>query len=162
MKIWKKMLSIMLARGRIKIKKHLYLLTIFSVCFIALLLSAVTVSATDTVASGTCGTEGDNLTWTLDSEGVLTISGSGAMEDYYEQNEAQPWEDGRYDIKSVIVNSGVTSIGKHAFFECPNLTSVNINGSVVSIGFGAFEECRNLTSIEIPNGVKSIGACAFF
>ena len=65
---------------------------VLAVLMIASLLPATALAAdSDIVASGTCGAEGDgsNLTWTLDSEGVLTISGSGDMHDY--GSSGAPW-----------------------------------------------------------------------
>ena len=93
---------------------------VLAVLMIASLLPATALAA-DVVKSGTCGAEGDgsNLTWTLDSEGLLTISGSGAMYDYYNY---VPWDGSR--IKSVEITEGVTSIGNKAFSRCTSLTSV--------------------------------------
>ena len=116
--------------------------------------------AADTVASGTCGAEGDNLTWTLDSEGVLTISGTGAMEDYSSYRYV-PWYANCDSIKTVSIGSGVTSVGTDAFFYCRNLTGVMIPDSVTSIGDFAFQNCSSLTDITIPKSVTSIGGSAF-
>lgn len=113
--------------------------------------------AADTVASGTCGAEGDNLTWTLDSEGVLTISGTGAMKDF----TAAPWYNNKDSIKTVAIGNGVTNIGASAFYDCRKLTSVYISDSVTSIGNSAFGNCSSLTGIIIPNGVTNIGDSAF-
>ena len=62
-----------------------------------LIFSTIVVSA-ETVANGTCG---DNLNWTLDDEGTLTISGTGAMTDWYNLLDA-PWYKNASIIKSVI------------------------------------------------------------
>ena len=106
--------------------------------------------------SGTCG---PNLTWTL-QDSVLTISGSGNMNDYYSWNGA-PWYSYRQSITSVTIGNSVTSIGKSAFEDCSGLTSVTIGNSVTSIGNSAFNDCSNLTSVTIPNSVTSIGHSAF-
>ena len=114
--------------------------------------------AADVVAEGTCG---ENLTWTLDSEGTLTISGTGAMTDYsYDPNA--PWFNSRSSIKSVIIENGVTSIGNYAFYFCSNLASVTIPNSVTSIGDQAFYSCNKLANVTIPDSVTSIGDSAFF
>ena len=115
-----------------------------------------TVWAAEIVDSGTCG---ENLTWTLDSEGKLTISGTGEMEDY--NVFGFPWYGKRSSVKTVEIRSGVTSIGKYAFYYCNSLTSVAIPDSVTSIGGGAFHGCSSLTSVAIPNSVTSIGVWAF-
>ena len=100
---------------------------------------------------------GDNLTWTLDDEGTLTISGTGKM---YDLNvEYLPCN--KKDVRSIIIEPGVTSIGGAAFGGCSNLTSISIPTSVESIGRSAFDDCDSLSSIIIPAGVKEIGEYAF-
>ena len=124
---------------------------------LTLLLAVAASVGTMFAQSGTCG---DNLTWNL-TGGVLTISGTGAMNDY--SGTSAPWYSYSYriSIKSVIVENGVTSIGNHAFYKCSNLTSVTIPNSVTSIGEYAFSYCTGLTSVTIPNSVKSIREYAF-
>ena len=132
---------------------------VLAVLMIASLLPATALAA-DIVDSGTCGAEGDgsNLTWTLDSEGVLTISGSGDMRDY---DYSSPWYENGNQIQSVFMANGVTSIGNFAFNECTSLTSMTIPDSVTSIGNGAFKGCTSLTSVTIPGSVTRIGVGAF-
>lgn len=127
---------------------------------LAMLLTMMPVSAlaADIEYSGTCG---DNLTWTLDSEGVLTISGTGNMEDYLTGLTSPPWR-GHRGLVSVIITDGVTSIGENAFTSCDSLTSITIPDSVTSIGQFAFWRCTSLTSITIPDSVTSIGELAFW
>ena len=109
-------------------------------------------------ASGSCGT---NVTYTFDSStGTLTIQGSGAMTNYYPYSVA-PWSSYENDIKTVIIEDGVTSIGYLAFSDCSGLTSVTIPNSVTSIGNQAFQGCSGLTSVTIPNSVTRIGYDAF-
>ena len=81
------------------------------------------------VESGKCG---DNVTYTLDSDGLLTISGSGDMYDWSESQN--PIFNHKYAIRKVIIENGVTSIGEEAFFDCYNLKSITIPNSVTSIG----------------------------
>ena len=117
-----------------------------------------------TVASGECGANGDNLTWSLNSVGILTISGAGAMRDYLD-NEGFvvpiPWADYAARIKEVIIENGVTSIGTTVFDHCEELTLLTIPDSVVNIGSLAFFGCKKLSSLTIPAGVESIGDYAF-
>ena len=110
--------------------------------------------------SGTCGDNGSNVTWKLTEDGILTISGTGAMIDYGDDKSYRktPWRD--YFIESVRIDEGVTSIGGWAFTNCV-LTSVMIPDSVTSIACGAFSECRSLASVTIPDSVTSIGGYAF-
>ncbi|MCD7801724.1 MAG: leucine-rich repeat domain-containing protein [Clostridiales bacterium] len=113
----------------------------------------------DVVSSGTCG---DNATYTLTSDGVLTISGTGAINDY-----AFTIVDGsgfteRDSIVTVIIEYGITSIGESAFQGCTSLTSVTIPDSVTSIGYQAFGYCTSLASVTIPDSVNSIGKYVFW
>ena len=113
----------------------------------------------DFVDSGTCG---ENLTWTLTEDGVLTISGEGPMENYYYDNAPRaPWYDFRNDIFKVIIEDGVTTIGDAAFEYCGALMEVTIRGSITTIGNGAFFCCNDLAEITIPNSVTRIGDGAF-
>ena len=130
---------------------------------LALVLAAtllpVQVWGATVVASGNCGEQGNNVKWSLDSDGVLTISGKGKMEDWSSISYV-PWKANQQKIKRVVIDSGVTSIGGWAFYFHSILTSVTIPDSVTSIGVNAFASCSSLTSITIPDGVTSIGAAA--
>ncbi|MBQ6723503.1 MAG: leucine-rich repeat domain-containing protein [Paludibacteraceae bacterium] len=122
-----------------------------------LLLAVAAGIGTMFAESGTCG---ENLTWDL-TDGVLTISGTGAMKDYDYYSKSSPWYYKKSSITSVTIGTGVTSIGSYAFYECYGLTSVTIPNSVTYIGGSAFYECRGLTSVTIPNSVTYIGDGAF-
>ncbi len=116
--------------------------------------------AADVVHSGSCG---ENLTWTLDSDGLLTISGSGEMRDWeLVDNEYSPWYNYRRLIKTVVIANGVTSIGRRAFDGYTKLTSVEISDSITNIGCEAFYDCVKLTSVNFPDGVTSIDHNAFY
>ena len=106
--------------------------------------------------SGTCG---DNLQWKLTDEGVLTITGTGEMQDWH-KSKPSPWHADK-SVKQVIIGDGVTTIGSSAFSDCDSLTSVTIPNSVTTIGSSAFELCFSLTSVTIPNSVTTIGSSAF-
>ena len=110
------------------------------------------------VESGKCG---ENVFWSLDDKGVLTISGTGKMYDYDSWYSYSPFYQ-RDDIMSVIIKSGVTNIGECAFYNCTSLKSVTIPSSVTSIGKSAFSGCEKLISVTIPSSVTSIGGEAFF
>ena len=149
-------------KEEIIMKKQFAFLRRFTALMLALcMLTALTaeIFAADIVASGYCGGEGDgkNLTWTLDSEGTLTISGKGKMKNYGYYSD--PWV--RSSVKCVSIDSGVTCIGDYAFYDCTNLTGVTIPSSMTSIGESAFEFCSSLMSITIPGSVTSIGEGAF-
>ena len=133
---------------------------VLAVLMIASLLPA-TALAVDIVDSGTCGAEGDgsNLTWTLDSEGVLTISGTGAIKNYF-WNDAAPWKN--QGVKRAVITSGVTHIGTLAFYGCTDMTDITIPDSVTEIYIDAFSFCSSLTSVVIPDSVTRIDREAFY
>ena len=105
---------------------------------------------------GSCG---ENLTWELDDDGVLTISGTGSMTDFEAYNA--PWYRHRTLIETAVIQHGVTSIGEYAFYECSSLTRVTIPNSVTSIREGSFNRCSSLSGVTIPNSVTSIEKGAF-
>ena len=109
--------------------------------------------------SGSCG---ENCTYSFDSAtGILTISGTGDMTGYTTESDELPWASYNTDIKSVVIENGITSIGDYVFFNCSSLTSITIPNSVTSIGEYVFAQCKSLTSITIPDKVLRIGENAF-
>ena len=135
---------------------------------LTLVLSVGSVSAAEPtiVDSGNCGKDGSNVTWTLDSAGLLTISGTGEMADYESKTDSAsgeeittaPWGN---QAKTVVIEDGVTGIGNAAFYGCSGLTSVTMGSKVTSIGESAFCGCTGLTGIVLPSSVTSIGEYAF-
>lgn len=119
--------------------------------------------AAEIVESGICG---ENMTWTLDSEGTLTISGAGDMEDFELAASSRPW--GRYlsNIEAIVIQNGITSIGDYAFSIVTNsdndyIKSVSIPSSVTRIGDNAFRNCGGLENITISDNVTEVGKGAF-
>ena len=109
------------------------------------------------IATGICG---DELVWTLDNDGTLTISGTGAMYDYASHSDV-PWKDNRSAIKKLIFEDSVTTIGDYAFIYCDGLVDVAIPDKVTTIGKFAFYKCRGLKNVTIGNGVEVIGVSSF-
>lgn len=107
------------------------------------------------IASGSCG---ESTTWSYDSEGTLTISGTGAMEE-------SAWEDYEDDsvseIKKVVVEDGVTKIHEDAFSYYEELVSVELADSVEEIEECAFNSCENLETVKFSKNLKTIGLHAF-
>ena len=160
-----------------KAYKHIFSLLVV----VAITLVFIPTFKVNAASSGTCG---DNLTWTLDDEGTLTISGTGAMWDFKKISDTPTWYDERKSINNVIISDGVTSIGNFAFYNCTNMENISIPDTVTSIGMyafgfsglvdeviipdgvtlidiGVFLYCSNLTSITISNSVTSIEYNAF-
>lgn len=137
-------------------KSLLYMLIL---CMILCILPNHIAAAT----SGSCGT---NVTWSLDASGTLTISGSGSMKDYsFETGTGSVsalWRgSSSSQIKKIIVESNVTSIGTYAFATLPNLKSVELPETLKTIGLHAFHGCTALETITIPSSVTSIENYAF-
>jgi len=105
---------------------------------------------------GTCG---ENLTWLLDAEGILTIFGTGAMSNY--SFSEIPWSGQRDSVKKIVLEHGVASIGDNAFADCGNLNSITLSETITTIGSYAFFGCSNLNNIAIPKSIAAIGTYAF-
>ena len=129
--------------------------------------------------SGICG---EQLTWTLDGQGVLTIRGNGTMTDYSDENPS-PWE--AQKVRKVVIEEGITGIGANAFYYCTkmaeavlpqslktigdyafswcgSLKEIAFSQNLTGIGKNAFYECTGLTELSVPGTVKSIGTKAFY
>lgn len=121
----------------------------------------LTSYAATVVISGTTG----NVSYSLDSDGVMTLSGSGATANYTQLgNLTRPWYSKRSSIKSVVIEEGVTGIGNYAFYNCTNIETVIFNGNstVATIGEAAFYKCTGTTYwLNLPASVTSIGKNAF-
>ena len=149
-----------------KTRKIRLLSALLAVAMLFALMPTAAFAATE-VASGTCGAEGSNLTWTLDSDGTLTISGTGAMKEYEDYTQ-RPWVAHKNDIKKVVIGEEVTTIGKHAFEDCSQLSTVKLpqKGKLQKIGFNAFGyltpgSAPIITEIVIPASVEEIAPYAF-
>ena len=127
-------------------------LLVLLVCFFALPENVQAAEAT----SGTCG---DDLTWTFDSAGVLTISGTGPMTDY--KKGKTPWYGFKDEIYSVVIEEGVTTIGTYSLEYLKNMTSISIANTVTTIRPCALSFCLALEDITIPSSVTTIEAYAF-
>lgn len=145
---------------------------LFAVCLLCLLSCSSALAATDVIASGDCGANGDNVTWELTADGVLTINGSGEMKDYYyyigtidsngnpiDISTDIPWNAYIVQIQSVIIDSNITYI--NGFAGLPNLKEVIIPNGVTNIGRTAFTWCTNLEKIILPSSIINIGDNAF-
>lgn len=134
-------------------KKH-----ITRLLFAALLLLALCIGAS---AAGTSGKCGPSAYWSFDSStGTLTISGSGAMEDYEYGNEF-PWMDYRNSIQTIVIGDQITQIGRNAF-PWTACSTIQFGKSVRSIGAEAFSGCRNLNGdLTLPDSVQIVGDSAF-
>lgn len=125
-------------------------------CLILMMFATIVVSA-QTIASGQAGTK---LTWTLDSTGVLTISGEGDIPSYTSYT-GTPWYKNRASITSIVISEGVGRIGDRAFYRCSNIETVSFPQTLTAIGNYAFRDCSALVEAEIPDGVTTIGNYAF-
>lgn len=136
-KMWKKMIAMLLV--------------------VIMIGGAAPLTVSAETASGTCG---EKVTWAFDTwDGTLTISGEGDMEEYDEYSV--PWISFRDQIRTAVIQQGVTSIGAWSFGYCTYLTSVTIPNSVEKIGRFAFCWCEHLTHAVVPYGVVCIEMGAF-
>ncbi len=123
----------------------------------------IAVSADVTIVSqGNCGANGDNVTYKLYSDGLLEITGTGAMMDDTSWGGSMPWCADRESITSVTISEGVTYIGDFAFYNCRYLVTASIPSSVTNIGDYAFYQCYELTTANLSDNVTVIGERAFY
>ena len=144
----------------------IFAMALILVLTLVLIVGSVSAAEPTIVDSGNCGKDGSNVTWTLDSAGLLTISGTGEMADYESKTDSAsgeeittaPWGN---QAKTAVIGDGVTGIGAAAFYGCSGLTSVTMGSNVTSIGESAFRGCTGLTGIVLPGSVTGIGEYAF-
>ncbi len=118
------------------------LLCLLFVC--GLLVAAL--SARAVAAEGSCGA---GLSWNLDENGTLTVSGTGQMDDWY--SDSMPWASYKKLVTAVVIEDGVTGIGTSAFEGFTKLQKVTIGKDVAHIGSHAFEGCTGLTQVHISD-----------
>lgn len=140
-------------------KKRTFYVVVTVMMFFSLLLlhNPKSVDAASNVAGGECGS---TMEWYLSTEGVLTIEGSGTMNNW-SWSDKVPWHLYRDQIKKVVIKKGVTDIGHFAFRDCHNLTAVELPNTITVIGGDAFRNCTALKSISLPSAVTDIGGWAF-
>lgn len=165
-------------------KRFVSLLLAISMILSLMPVSAVTAFAEDEnsgavkiIDKGNCGADegGENLKWTLDNNGVLTISGSGAMKDYtWDENVRLDWYVSyKKDIRSVVLDNRITHIGNYAFDKCTNIESVRYTGytgnagvalpeSVTTIGVHAFSDTGVTGTLKLPEHLTEIDSSAFY
>ncbi len=105
---------------------------------------------------GSCG---ENISWELDYDGTLNITGTGEMNSYGLLDS--PWSKYRDEITNVIIEDGVESIGSYAFNECNKLAKVRLPEGLKSIGVAAFHDCP-IKNLYIPNTVVTIEPSSFY
>lgn len=167
-----------------KTRKLRLVSALLAVAMMLALLPTAAFAEDSTTIKYDCGENGNNVIATLDTvTGTLTISGTGKMADY--DKNPKPWADQMDNIKHLVVEDGVTSIGNNAFSDCTalkdvdlskasslktiktsfprcsGLESVKLNEGLVEIGGSAFNSCKNLKKIHIPSTVTAIGGYCF-
>lgn len=146
-------------------KRLVSLLLAFSMMLTFLPVGAVTAFAEDPEWS--CGANASNIVTAHfnSASGTLTFSGEGAMENYQTMHFVAPWKEISNQIKKIVIENGVTSIGSNAFYQCSDMQAtldLSDAKALTSIGNNAFYGCKKLTgSLEIPDSVTEIGAEAF-
>ncbi len=125
----------------------------------ALILALVCVLSLLPVTAYAVGGSTGDLKWELNGS-TLEIKGSGAMPNYTDANMA-PWYNMADSVKTVVIKSGVQTIGDLAFYGCVNLTGISVPDSIVSIGNRSFKGCASLSRITLPAGVTGIGEACF-
>ena len=110
-----------------------------------------------TVLNGRCG---DDIVWSLSTDGKLTINGTGSMYNY-DNDSLPPWYSYREQVNDLQVIGSVSSIGRGAFYDCA-FSTVSLNSKITEIGDYAFKDCNSLWYITLPNNLQSIGEYCFY
>lgn len=114
------------------------------------------------IASGTI--TGTDLTWAIDAEGTLIISGSGAMPTLTASTYDDIWwraSKYSHQVKAIVIEEEVTDIGAYAFYNMQSVEHVRILGAIQGIGAGTFDKCYNLQSVQLPDTLTNIEKFAF-
>ncbi len=143
-------------------KKITSLIIVFSM--LVAMLACFDVSTAFAATNGNCGANfgGTNAKWSLNtSTGVLTISGKGATKDCGNVGSNQaPWKDSRDKIKSIVVEDGITALGRYMFYKCEVAESVSLPSTLTAIGdtkfleYGTFVDCKALTNVTFLQSFK--------
>ena len=128
---------------------------ILAVCLLFGCVPAVSAAAVR------AGKAGPDAVWQLSDEGVLTVTGSGRIYDYFVDSDPYLSEH-KGDIFAICIEDGITAVGDNAFYECTNAQTVDLPGSLTSFGRAAFSFCLSLRSVDIPEGVTVLPTDLFF
>ena len=137
-------------------KKTRFLSLLLTAALLCSMLSGLTLSAGAAETSGKCG---DNASWSF-SNGTLTISGSGSVQTL-DLMMGKLWAPYVPQIRSVVVQSGITEIGSLAFSSASQLTRVSLPNTLKSLGDMAFAYCASLQSITLPDSITNMGGGVF-
>ena len=148
-----------------KIRKLLF--SLLAVCLVLVLLPGR--ASAETIDGGYCDAN-DQVIWTVDSDGTLTVSGTGVMDDFYEYSVDSNgdyvlfryWNDWAGVVTRVVIEEGVTYVGANAFLDFPFVEEVVLADSVERIGMRAFQNCDSLTTIVWGDGLVETGLQAFY
>ena len=116
-------------------------------------------SGSEFLKSGFCGdtsdgTDGKNLSWVLDDDGTLTITGTGKMAEKAFNYDLR--------IKNVIIGEGVENVGAYAFNQCGSIETVSFPDSLTEICERAFYQCTKMTSFNMPQNIEYFGQESFY
>lgn len=145
------------------LKKAKRLRSIITLLAFVLTITFASISVKAEKLTGYCGAEGneENVRWSLDDEGKLTVSGTGDMADYsLEQDKQSPWYDERKSVTKIQIE-GITKVGDYSFYDCNERELVFLDDNLIEIGSYAF--CKNiyLPTFKLPSSLKIIGDYAF-
>ena len=109
--------------------------------------------------TGKCGA---NITWELDDNMTLTLSGSGGTWNYWTESSQSPFYSLADKIKKVVIKDGITGLGDYLFYNCSLISAVEFPNSLSTIGRGLFSCCSSLKSISLPNNLSKLGSGVFY
>ncbi|MDO5435742.1 MAG: leucine-rich repeat protein [Clostridia bacterium] len=116
----------------------------------------VTVLPANTAAYGNVT---GSISWMLTDDGTLILAGTGATGSF--SSSEAPWNEYLADIRKVIIQEGITSVGDDVFPAMPGLTELTLPSTVTSVGMRNFMNCTSLETLSLPEGLTGIGHFSF-
>ena len=129
-----------------------FILTIALLITITYTQAPITVFGEENIDQGKCGTKASYI---IDSQGTLTISGSGEV-------TSHNWTDYNEEIKKIVIEYGITSLPTMAFYQVKNATDVVMPDSIKVIPPEAFQDCVSLSNVTFPKKLNKICRSAFW
>lgn len=127
--------------------------------FVMTLFTSININAAVIDSGNLLGDK--NITWTLDDDGTLTITGTGDMPDA--TSSALPFKDMNSNIKSIVIEGDITSVGNYVFYELTNVTTLTITAPITHTGNYSFAYCTSLSKIDFTNRdyITTVGEASF-
>lgn len=111
------------------------------------------IADNEPLMEGKCG---ENVTFSLSKQGVLTLRGTGNTYDYHSGKQA-PWMEKVNYVKEIVIEEGIERLGNQIFANCTKVKTVTLPEGLTATGGRIFNKCSSLTTINLPSTLQKIG-----